>query len=105
MARPKPVTEFSDNGNDVSERWHINRGIPVVWLIGTLFMSGAQLCALFWYAGQFTTRVEVVERVQAAMQTTLAPQGERLTRLEEKVVAVQATANRIEALLTAPKAR
>jgi hypothetical protein len=30
----------------------------------------------------------------------IAPQGERLTRLEEKLVAVQATTNRIEALLT-----
>ena len=29
------------------------------------------------------------------------PQGERLTRLEEKVVAVQATANRIETAITA----
>jgi hypothetical protein len=98
MKRPSKVTEFSDNGPDVSEHWHVNRGIPIVWLISTSFISIGQLCALFWYAGQFNTRVEVVEKVQAAM----APQGERLTRLEEKVVSVQATANRIEALLTKP---
>ena len=45
--------------------------------------------------------MEVVERVQSQM----APQGERLTRLEEKVVAVQAGVSRIEAFLTKPAIR
>lgn len=101
MTRRKPVTEFSDNGRDTSERWHVNRGIPVVWLLGTVGVSVGQLCALFWYAGQFNSRVDIVERTVAL----IAPQGERLTRLEEKLVAVQATTNRIEALLTPVRAR
>lgn len=94
----KPVTEFSDEGPN---RWHVNRGVPVVWLIGTVILTAAQFAGLVWYASQFNTRVDVMEKAM----TVVAPQGERLTRLEEKVVAVQATANRIEALLTMEKRR
>ena len=100
MPRRKPVTEFSDNGRD-SERWHVNRGIPVIWLVGTVIVGIAQFGGLVWYASQFTTRVDSVERSVALV----APLGERLTRLEEKVVAVQASTNRIEALLTPVKTR
>lgn len=93
------MTEFSDNSPDTSERWHVNRGIPVVWLIGSLAIGFAQFGGLVWYASQFNTRVDIIEKTQALMQ----PQGERLTRLEEKLVAVQATTNRIETLLTTGK--
>lgn len=96
MKRPRKVTEFSDNGPDTSERWHVNRGIPIVWLVGSLMIGMAQFGGLVWYASQFNTRVDIVERTVSL----IAPQGERLTRLEEKVVAVQATASRIEAILT-----
>jgi hypothetical protein len=95
----RQVTEIGDNGNDTSERWHVNRGIPVVWLIGSLVIGIAQFGGLIWYASQFNTRVDIIEKTQALMQ----PQGERLTRLEEKLVAVQATTNRIETLLTTAK--
>jgi hypothetical protein len=99
--RRKRVTEFSDNGNSQSDRWHINRGIPVIWLIGSLVIGIAQFGGLVWYAAQFSARVDSVERTVPL----IAQQGERLTRLEEKVVSVQATANRIEALLTPVKTR
>lgn len=99
--RRKKVTEFSDSGIDRTSHWHVNRGIPVVWLVGSLVIGIAQFGGLVWYASQFSTRVDVVEKALAAM----APQSERLTRLEEKVVSVQATANRIEALLTPVKTR
>lgn len=102
MKRPRNVTEFSDNGRDASaDKWHVNRGIPIVWLVGSLFIGLAQFGGLIWYASQFNTRVDVIEKTQALM----APQGERLTRLEEKLVAVQATTNRIESLLTKPVSR
>lgn len=100
MTTRRKVTSIGDE-DSFPDQWHINRGIPVVWLIGSLFIGFAQFGGLIWYASQFSTRVDVVERTVALM----APQGERLTRLEEKVVAVQATANRIEALLTTGKAR
>jgi hypothetical protein len=91
------MTEFSDNGPPVESHWHLNRGIPVVWLIGSILIGLAQFGGLVWYASAFNTRVDVVEKTVAL----IAPQGERLTRLEEKVGALQATANRIETILTA----
>lgn len=95
------MTEIGDDDGNAPDRWHFNRGIPIVWIIGSLFIGLAQFGGFVWYASQFNTRVEIVEKAQALA----APQGERLTRLEEKVVAVQATANRIEALLTTVKPR
>jgi hypothetical protein len=97
--RRKPVTEFSDNGPELSSHWHVNRGIPVVWLVSSLVIGFAQFGGLVWYASQFNTRVDIVEKTVSL----IAPQGERLTRLEEKVGALQATASRIENLLTVPK--
>ncbi len=93
------MTSIGDEDN-LPDRWHVNRGIPVVWLIGSVFIGMAQFGGFIWYASQFNTRVEVVERTSMQMQAIVAPQGERLTRLEEKVVAVQAGVGRIEALLT-----
>lgn len=93
MTRRK-VTNIGDEDNEPG-RWHVNRGIPVVWLLGSMFIGFAQFGGLVWYASQFNTRVDLVERAVPL----IAAQGERLTRLEEKVVAVQASANRIEALL------
>ena len=96
------MTEFSDNGSSKLDReWHLNKGIPVVWLVSSLIIGFAQFGGLVWYASQFSTRVDVVERTVAL----IAPQGERLTRLEEKVVAVQAGVSRIEAILTKPAMR
>ncbi len=111
MTRRKPVTEIIDD-DERSERWHVNRGIPVVWLISSLVIGFAQFGGLVWYASQFNTRVEFVEKGQTMatalaekIQAASALQNERLTRLEEKVVAVQASTGRIEALLTPVKTR
>lgn len=79
-----------------NQHWHVNKGIPVVWLIGSLFISIAQFGGLVWYASQFSSRVDVLEKNLALMW----PQGDRLTRLEEKVGSLQHTAERIEQLLT-----
>lgn len=88
MTRRKPVTEIGNEGWNAPDRWHVNRGVPIVWIVGSLFIGLAQFGGFVWYASQFNTRVEIIEKAQALS----APQGERLTRLEEKVVAVQATA-------------
>lgn len=95
------MTSIGDENGNAPDRWHLNRGIPVVWIIGSFVIAAAQFTGFVWYASQFNTRVDIIEKAQALS----APQGERLTRLEEKVVAVQATANRIEALLTTVKPR
>ena len=88
-----------NNGNN--DHWHISRGIPVALIISMLLMIVGQTATGAWWASGIDKRMEEVEKIQA--QT--APQAERLTRLEEKVVAVQAGVNRIEALLTKPAVR
>lgn len=67
---------------------------------------------MIWFFAHQDGRIEAVEKVQVTataigkeLQIGAAQQGERMARLEEKVVAVQATANRIEALLTTAKPR
>jgi hypothetical protein len=95
------MSEFSDNGGPISARWHLNRGIPVVYLISAIVIGLAQLGGLLWYAGEFNARVDIVEKTVAMM----APQGERLTRLEEKISAMQRSMDRIEAAVTPSKPR
>ena len=87
---------------DGSERrWHVIRGIPVAMIVSMLLMILAQTATAAWWASGIDKRMEDVER----MQSQMAPQAERLTRLEEKVVAVQAGVSRIESLLTKPVSR
>jgi hypothetical protein len=100
------MTEFSDNGNAESEsHWHVNRGIPVVWLVGSVFIGIAQFGGFVWYASQFNTRVDVVEKTVAL----IAPQGERLTRVEESLKGVKEGIGDLKidmkTLLTQAKAR
>lgn len=79
-------------------RWHVTRGIPLALIVSMFLMFMAQTATGAWWASRIDTRVDAVERAQAAS----APLPERLTRLEEKVVSVQAGVNRIEGLLTKP---
>jgi hypothetical protein len=98
--RPRAVTEFSDNGKDANEgHWHLNKGIPVVWIVGSLLIGLAQFAGFVWMLSQFNTRIDMVEKTIVLM----APQGERLTRLEEKMVAAQKTLDRIETLVSPTK--
>jgi hypothetical protein len=78
------------------KRWHITRGVPLALIFTMIAMFSGQTVGAIWYLSHLDSRVEVLEKAQLIAQ----PQGERLARLEEKVVAVQATANRIEGLLT-----
>lgn len=87
------------NGDD--KHWHLSRGIPVALIVSLFLMFLAQTGTGAWWASNIDKRMDVVEKVQGQM----APQGERLTRLEEKVVAVQAGVSRIEAILTKPAMR
>jgi hypothetical protein len=79
----------------LEKRWHITRGVPLALIFTVVAMFIGQTVGGVWYFSHLDSRVDMLERAQILSQ----PQGERLTRLEEKVVAVQATANRIESLL------
>lgn len=82
------------NGN---RRWHVSRGIPVAFIASMLIYFIGQAAMFGWWASAMTFRVEAVEKAQASA----APQGERLTRVEEKLVAVQTGITDIKALLQA----
>lgn len=83
------------------KRWHLNRGVPVVFIVSMLIYAIAQTATAAWFASAMAQRVEAVERTQVQM----APQGERLTRVEERLTAVQTGITDIKTLLQAPKAR
>lgn len=78
-------------------RWHVSRGIPVAFIVSMLIYAIAQTATAAWFASAMAYRVEAVERVQVQM----APQGERLTRVEERLTAVQTGIMDIKALLQA----
>lgn len=79
------------------QHWHVTRGIPVAFILTMLVMFVTQTATAAWFASAMAYRVEAVERAQAQA----APQGERLTRVEEKLVAVQSGITDIKALLQA----
>jgi hypothetical protein len=94
--RNKRVIDGSSEFVGREERWHVVKGIPIAFIVTMTVYALINGGVGIWYASAMNSRIDAVEKMQANM----APQGERLTRLEEKVVAVQATANRIETLLT-----
>lgn len=89
-----PVDETEPNGD---RHWHISRGIPVAFIVAMLIYAVSQTAMAAWFASAMAYRVEAVERAQAQA----APQGERLTRVEEKLVAVQSGITDIKTLLQA----
>lgn len=97
MTRQKPVDDTGDNGGN-DKYWHVSRGIPVAFIVTMIIYAVAQTATAAWFASAMAYRVEAVERVQVQM----APQGERLTRVEEKIVAVQTGITDIKALLQVP---
>jgi hypothetical protein len=91
-------TESDEPLGNGDSHWHVSRGIPVAFMVSMLIYVVSNIAIAAWFVSAMTSRVEQVERVQ--MQT--APQGERLTRVEEKLVAVQTGITDIKALLQAP---
>lgn len=100
MTRKKPVLDDGeDDGND--ERWHVSRGIPVAFIVSMLVFLVGQTATAAWFASSMNYRVEAIEKAQLQM----SPQGERLTRVEEKLEGVKAGITDIKQLLTAQDSR
>ena len=76
---------MEDNTN---RQWHLDRRLPMVFIISLLLQSGA---ALVW-AGQWKQRLIHVEETVAYNTTS----QERITRLEEQVMFMRASLQRIE---------
>lgn len=100
MARKRPlIDDGEDEGDD--DRWHVTRGIPVAFIVSMLVFLVGQTATAAWFASSMNYRVESIEKAQIQM----SPQGERLTRVEEKLEGVKAGITDIKALLTAQDSR
>lgn len=97
MKKPKPDIDEDDG----DERWHVTRGIPLAFIISMLIYAVAQTATAAWFASAMNYRVEAIEKAQIQM----SPQGERLTRVEEKLEGVKAGITDIKAILTAQDSR
>lgn len=103
MIRRKPVDDTGENGND--KYWHISRGIPVAFIASMLVYAIAQTATAAWFASAMTQRVDTNEKALMQLSQQVSPQGERLTRVEEKLEGVKAGIGDIKALLTAQDLR
>jgi hypothetical protein len=109
MPARKKVAETGDL-YPLEKRWHISRGIPLGLIFSLFAFFIMQSAGVIWFFAHQDSRIDAVEKVQVLatqvgqkLQDGASQQGERMARLEEKVVSVQATANRIEVLLTSSK--
>lgn len=86
---------MDEEETDRDRYWHISRGIPIAPMLAMLGYVATQVAFGAWFASSMNTRVEAIERAQIQA----APQGERLTRVEEKLAAVQSGITDIKTLL------
>lgn len=99
MRKPKSMPDIEEDEGD--EHWHITRGINVAFIISMLIFTLGQTATAAWFASAMNYRVDAIEKAQLQM----SPQGERLTRVEEKLEGVKTGITDIKAILTAQDAR
>lgn len=75
----------------VDRHWHLDRRVPLA-LILTL---AVQAVAFIWWAASLSERVNVLERAVVLY----APQSDRITRMEERLINIGTSIQRIERLI------
>ena len=98
-ARRAGVSDGITNGNDA--KWHVSRGIPVAFIVSMLLYAVAQAATASWFASAMSQRMDTVEKAQLLIPS----QGERLTRVEEKLESVKSGISDIKTILAAQDAR
>lgn len=76
---------------DECRTWKVDRRIPLALIVALMVQTGGA----FWWASNLAARVESLERQAAAV----APQGDRLTRVEVRLDNVVDGIGEIKALL------
>jgi hypothetical protein len=71
--------------------WHLDRKVPIALILAL----GAQTSAVSWWAATLSARVDLLERQVLA----IAPQSERIIRLESKVDGIATSLWEIKALI------
>lgn len=93
------VSDGITNGNDA--KWHVSRGIPVAFIVAMLIYAVSQAALASWFASAMAQRMDTVEKAQLLIPS----QGERLTRVEEKLESVKTGIGDIKVILAAQDAR
>ena len=89
---------MSDTGDaGPQEKWHVTRGVPVALIVSLAIFMFTQTGTAAWFAARLDARIDVLEKAQALAQ----PQGERLTRVEEKLENVKTGIADIKIILQA----
>lgn len=108
MVRRRTVSEVGEKYPN-EKHWHVSRGIPLGLIFSLLTFFVIQSAGVIWFFAHQDSRIDAVEKVQVVatqigekLQTATASQNVETAKLGEKVVAIQASVNRIEALLTKP---
>ena len=91
--KPETVIDKSDT------TWHWDRKVPIALIVTLILLFTGQGLTAAWWASKADSRIEVLEKSFAAAGPQSANQGERLTRVEEKLVAVQAGILDIKSIL------
>jgi hypothetical protein len=104
MTRRRVVDDTGENSS-LDKHWHVSRGIPVAFIVSMLIYAIAQTATAAWFASAMSQRVDTIEKAQLQMSQQVSPQGERLTRVEEKLEGVKAGIGDIKTLLTAQDLR
>lgn len=74
---------------DDDSKWHLDKRVPISLIAAILIQTGG----FFWWAATTSEKVSVLkERLDA-----IAPNSDRLTRVEVKVDSLLSSVNRIEA--------
>ena len=79
------------NANFDPSYWHLDRRVPIALIIAICFQTGG----LVWWASNISERVAALER----SRESLAPQADRLTRVEVKIEGVQTGIEEIKQIL------
>lgn len=89
--RPPVVVDASDTS------WHLDKKVPIALILAIVL----QTCGLVFWAGGVSERITALEK-QAA---TVAPQSERLARVETKLEGVTEGITEIKTILRATPPR
>lgn len=82
---PAPVIDESD------AHWHLDRKVPLAVILTIVVQTGG----VVWWGSSINARVEALEH----KMDRAAPQGDRLTRLEERVDTIKDGVAEIKAIL------
>jgi hypothetical protein len=82
---------MTETDRKYEREWHLDRKVPIALIVAL----AAQTSAVSWWAATLSARVDLLERQVVA----IAPQTERIIRLESKVDVMTANLSEIKALI------